>query len=191
MHAVKRNSAPQGRQEQCGPAGAPGYRRRIGSPATNHKLAGAHQHPQHLSMVRIRVIVECLDAQIPFASYLPDCLQHDGLQKIRSFHGRHRTSDAVAPVASLELCLAPLIGGGKEINDLINFADAIVDWEPDAVKGHGFPPVSRKSQTSRLNARSKLDNVSRSGECLTTSAAAAPPRTGLRGCSRGLLAAFS
>src|SRR5947207_14991389 len=137
MHAVTRNSAPQGLQ-QCGPAGTPGYHRRVRSPATDHKLTGAHQHPQHLSMLRIRVMVERLDAQIPFASYLADGLQHEGLQKIRSFHRHYRTADAVAPVTSLELCLAPSSGGGKEINDLINFADTIVNWEPDAVKWHGF-----------------------------------------------------
>ena len=63
---------------------------------------------------------------------------------------------------SLELCLAPLIGGGEEINNLINLADTIVDWEPEAVKWHGFPPVSRRWQISSLDIGSKLDNVSRS-----------------------------
>src|SRR5438046_6571198 len=95
-------------------------------------------------------------------SHLADCLQHDGLQKVRSFHRHHRTADAVAPVTSLELCLAPLIGDGKEINHLINFADTIVDWEPGAVKWHGSPPVSRRSQISSLDVGSKLDNASRS-----------------------------
>jgi hypothetical protein len=55
-----------------------------------------------------------------------------------------------------------LIGGGQKINHLINLADTIVDWEPDAVKWHGFPPVSRRSQISSLDVGPKLDNASRS-----------------------------
>src|SRR5215472_12812373 len=75
------------------------------------------------------------------AHNLADCLQHNGLENVRTVYGEHRAPNAVPSIMGLDLCLTPLITGSKKVDDLVNFADTIVGCKSGAIERHGFSPL--------------------------------------------------
>src|SRR5262249_34754608 len=101
---------------------------------------------------------------------LTDRLQHNGLEDFRAVYCQHRAPNAVPPIMGLELCLTPLITGGKKVDDLVNFADTIVGCKSGAIERHGFLPSTRASPFGSLWPSNSSDNFW--SACIVLSAAA-------------------
>ena len=86
------------------------------------------------------------------ARNLTDCLQHNGLENVRTVYGQHRAPNAVPAIMGLELCLTPLITGSKKVDDLVNFADTIVGCKSGAIERHWLLPLYQRLAIRQLMA---------------------------------------
>src|SRR5215471_336267 len=140
------------------------------------------------------------------SGHLVDRPQDDRLQRADAIDRHDRAADAAAPVMRFESSLAPLVRRGEKVDDLVDFADALVQTETDTVERHVLPSESAKlkaitpamCQGSKFSPNAAFDpdssrlrmpmRFATAGPNWTGSAAACKGRPGearLRGCGDG------
>src|SRR5215469_79471 len=93
------------------------------------------------------------------ARNLTDSAQHNWMQNFGTLNSPHCAADAVAPIARSESSLRPSVGGGQEIDHLVDLADAIGDCKLGPVERHGFSLLPETRPFGSLSRSENSDNV--------------------------------